>query len=148
MPSRSIEDLHPLLAYAFGKAEAQYCAVYPDAPTPFLSCTFRSNEEQLKLYNQLTDKIDNDGDGKIDEADEKVTNARPGESAHNYNPSLAFDVAFKDKSGKSDWSALHFQRFAKLMLQNKNITWGGNFKTLIDLPHFELTDWKKRVGKK
>ncbi|UHG90095.1 M15 family metallopeptidase [Spirosoma oryzicola] len=148
MASRSIEDLHPALAYAFGKAEAQYTLLYPEAPKPILTSTYRSNEEQLKLYNQPTDRKDNDGDGKIDEADEKVTNAKPGQSAHNFSPSLAFDVAFQDKAGKLDWSTLHFQRFAKLVLQTVGITWGGNFKSLIDLPHFELTDWAKRAAKK
>ena len=128
MTSRSIEDLHPLLAYAFGKAESEYLLRYPEAPKPILTCTYRDKAEQLALYNQATDKKDNDGDGKIDESDERVTNAKPGESPHNYLPAPAFDVAFADKYS--------------------GITWGGNFKSLLDLPHFELTDWKKRVGKK
>jgi peptidoglycan L-alanyl-D-glutamate endopeptidase CwlK len=148
MASRSISDLHPLLAYAFGKAEALYLAKYPEAPKPVLTCTYRSKAEQQKLYDQVRDGIDNDKDGKIDEADERVTNAKPGESAHNYLPAPAFDVAFVDKSEKTDWSNLHFQRFAALVLTTPGITWGGHFKSLIDMPHFELTDWKKIVGKK
>lgn len=148
MPSRSLENLHPLLAYAFGKAEAQYCALYPDEPRPFLSCTYRSNAEQTSLFNQLSDRIDNDGDGRIDEADEKVTNARAGQSPHNFDPSFAFDVAFQNKAGKTDWTTPQFHRFAKLVLLTAGITWGGNFKRLLDLPHFELADWQKRVSKK
>ncbi|GAB3753928.1 M15 family metallopeptidase [Spirosoma pomorum] len=148
MASRSIDDLHPKLAYAYGKAEAQYVAKYPDAPTPSITCTHRTNKEQQKLYDQVRDGIDNDKDGKIDEADEKVTNAKPGDSPHNYLPACAFDVAFIDKAGKADWSTLHFQRFAALVLANAGVTWGGNFTSFKDMPHFELTDWKKRVGKK
>ena len=79
MASRKIDDLHPVLAYAFGKAEANWRAQYPDAPRPFLVCTNRPNEEQDALFR----------------AKPKLTNARAGESPHNYLPSLAFDVAFQ-----------------------------------------------------
>ena len=131
MTSRSIEDLHPLLAYAFGKAEAEWLYRYPESPTPFLTCTYRDNAEQDNLFKQVP----------------KVTNARAGESPHNYQPALAFDVAFKDKSGKTDYSTLLFERFAVLLLLTPGISWGGRFKSMPDRPHFELTDWKKRTGK-
>lgn len=147
MTSRSINDLSPLLAYAFGKAQAEWLIRYPDAPVPFLTCTYRDNAEQDRLFNQPTDKVDNDGDRKVDEADERVTNARAGQSPHNYLLALAFDVAFLDKSGKVDYSTLLFDRFAPLMLKTTNITWGGNFKSMPDKPHFELTDWKSRLPK-
>lgn len=147
MPSRSISDLHPLLAYAFGKAEAEFLLTYPEAPKPFISCTFRSPEEQTALFNQPTDKIDNNKNGKIDEPAERVTNARAGESAHNYKPALAFDVAFLAKGGRVDWADKCFDLFAPLVLKSTGITWGGNFKSLPDRPHFELTGWKKLAGK-
>ena len=38
-----------------------------------ISEVYRSQERQKRLYNQPWDGIDNDGDGKIDEANEKVT---------------------------------------------------------------------------
>ena len=147
MASRSINDLNPLLAYAFGRAEAEFKALYPTAPTPFLTATFRSNEEQNALFNQPFDKKDNDGDGKIDEADERVTNAKAGQSAHNFNPSFALDVAFKTKTGAVDYSDKWFDLFAKLVLKTTGITWGGNFKSLKDKPHFEVTGWEKLVKK-
>jgi peptidoglycan L-alanyl-D-glutamate endopeptidase CwlK len=147
MASRSINDLNPMLAYAFGKAEAEWANLYPGLPTPFLTATFRDNKEQDALYTQPRDKKDNDGDGKIDEPDEFVTNAKAGQSPHNYNPSFAFDVAFSDKKGKVYWNVEYFQAFAKLVLKTSGITWGGNFKSFKDNPHFELTDWEK-VAKK
>ncbi|QHV97938.1 M15 family metallopeptidase [Spirosoma endbachense] len=142
MASRSINDLHPLLAYAYGKAEMEWKLTNPKRPVPYLTATFRSMAEQTALYNQPTDKRDNDGDGKVDEADERVTNAKAGQSPHNFNPSYAFDVAFLDSKGNSVWSDLTlFNDFAKLVLKTSGITWGGNFLTLKDRPHFELTGW-------
>lgn len=144
MTSRSNDDLHPQLAYAFGKAETEWMYRYPESPRPFLICTYRNPAEQDRLYNQPSDKIDNDRDGKTDEADERVTNAKAGQSPHNFLPALAFDIAFKDKAGKLDYSTLLFDRFAPLVLTVPNITWGGRFKSIPDKPHFELTDWKAR----
>lgn len=147
MASRSINDLHPLLAYALGRAEVLFKTKFPSSPQPFLTATFRSNEEQTALYNQPTDKKDNDGDGKIDEADERVTNAKAGQSAHNFNPSFAFDVAFKNVNGKVFYTEELFDLFAPMVLSTPGITWGGNFKSIKDKPHFELTGWEKLVKK-
>lgn len=147
MASRKIDDLDPVLAYAFGKAEMEWNLTWPNAPKPYLTCTHRPALEQTALYNQPTDKKDNDGDGKVDEADEKVTNAKAGQSAHNFLPALAFDVAFKLPSGASDWDSKLFSQFAKLMLKTPGITWGGTFKSLKDQPHFERTGWETMVKK-
>ncbi|MCX6216579.1 M15 family metallopeptidase [Spirosoma sp.] len=147
MASRSIYDLHPVLAYALGRAEVLFQAKFPDGPVPFLVATFRSNEEQDALFKQPTDKKDNDKDGKIDEADERVTNAKAGQSPHNYKPSFAFDIAFKKKDGTLDYSEKWFVWFAGFVLVVEGITWGGNFKSIKDKPHFELTRWEKMVKK-
>lgn len=147
MPSKSITNLSPLLAYAFGKAEAGFIQKYPDAPKPILTCTHRSPAEQTALFNQPTDKKDNNGNGKIDEPAERVTNAKAGESPHNYDPSFAFDVAFLNKDKSLDWSVKWFDLFAPFVLATPGVTWGGKFKTLIDRPHFELTDWRKLAKK-
>lgn len=145
MASRSINDLHPQLAFAYGQALGMWLLKYPDDPIPFLTATYRSPGEQDLLFAQPTDRIDNDGDGRIDEPDERVTNARGDESAHNYLPALALDVAFQTSAKKLDWSTRLFEQFAGLMFHTPNITWGANFKTMVDRPHFELTDWKTRV---
>lgn len=131
MASRSINDLHPLLAYAFGKAEGKWVATRPKDPVPFLTATFRDNAEQDALFLQRP----------------KVTNARAGQSPHNYQPAYAFDVAFKTASGSVTYDALLFGQFAKLVLETPGITWGGNFKSLPDKPHFEVTGWEKLVKK-
>lgn len=150
MPSRSISDLHPELAYAFGLAEGRWEKLYPLEPKPFLVCTYRSPEEQNALYNQPTDKKDNDGDGKVDEPDEKVTNAKGGESPHNYLPALAFDIAFRNLPGNVDYTPRLFDQFAKLIAPANRppiVVWGGHFKSMPDKPHFEHINWKKLAGK-
>ncbi|GAB3256155.1 hypothetical protein GCM10027347_17790 [Larkinella harenae] len=132
MASRKIDDLDPVLAYAFGKAEAEWKLKFPESPQPFLTCTYRSPAEQDTLFAQVP----------------KVTNARAGQSPHNYELSMAFDVAFKKPNGVVDWSNELFTLFSKLVLKTPGITWGGSFRTLKDLPHFERTNWQKLVTKK
>lgn len=103
---------------------------------------FRSIEEQNKLYEQGRIKP-----GKI------VTNARGGDSLHNYG--VAFDVC--PLSGKkADWN--NVKAFNKLGALGKKLglEWGGDWKSFPDRPHFQYTagykliefkknkiDWKK-----
>ena len=75
----------------------------------------------------------------------KVTNARPGTSFHNYG--LAIDVVeigptkgmngFKKGYEKSRWDDI-----GKIGKEH-GFFWGGDFKSLSDKPHFEFNDGKK-----
>ncbi|HRY32118.1 MAG TPA: M15 family metallopeptidase [Bacteroidales bacterium] len=94
----------------------------------------RTFAEQDALFNQPRDGKDNDGDGRIDEADEKVTNARAGDSYHNYG--LAFDVV-EILRGQANWNTKY--RDIAAIAARKGFDWGGNFKTLVDRPHFQKT---------
>ena len=110
---------------------------------------YRSNKEQDALFNQRP----------------KVTNAKGGQSIHNYG--LAFDIVLlldKDKNGtfeaaswdtvtdfdgngKSDW--MQVVEYFK----SKGWVWGGDWKSFKDAPHFQFDygfDWqtlKARVDK-
>lgn len=97
--------------------------------------TYRSLEEQTKLYNRPFDKIDNDKDGKVDEADEKVTNAKAGQSFHNWK--CAYDIAPLVKGKVVYDEAIMFA--IGYYGQKVGLTWGGEFKKFPDYPHFELT---------
>lgn len=132
--SRSKEDLHSELVRAFDESCKKFVNYYPHLPVPFLTCTRRTNEEQEQLYLQgrMTP-------GKI------VTNARAGQSPHNYIPSFAFDIAFltRLKPQKLDWSKHLFKKFADIITSDfPNVVWGGDFQSLPDAPHFELRAWK------
>lgn len=95
--------------------------------------TYRSNAEQDKLYNQKP----------------KVTNAKGGQSIHNYG--LAFDIVLLydldgngtfetaswdmkkdfDKNNIADW--MEVTNYFK----SKGYEWGGDWKSFKDAPHFQ-----------
>lgn len=132
MASRKIEDCDPILIKAWQRVEIAWDARHPDLPKPFLTCTFRSNDEQNQLFNQ----------GRINKK-LKVTNAKAGQSPHNYQPSLAFDVAFITLSKSLDWSPNLFKLLADLLKEiDERIEWGGEWSKFKDLPHFQVRDWK------
>lgn len=139
MASRILRDAHPKLQNAYKIAKGLF-EHYNSNLEVILTCTYRSVDEQTKLYNQPFDGIDNDKDGLIDERDEKVTNAKAGQSKHNAYPSLAIDIAFKNReTGELDWNLTHFKTFYDyIKAVDKDIKWGGLFKNFHDAPHFEI----------
>lgn len=84
----------------------------------------RTFAEQNKLYAQ----------GRTT-AGQKVTNAKGGQSYHNYG--LAFDCYFT-KNGSVDFSKPISPEVAKIG-QELGLEWGGNWKSLKDYPHFQLS---------
>lgn len=64
-----------------------------------------------------------------------VTNAKPGESLHNYG--VAFDICFTGKNpyptNEKVWKEIG--QIGKEL----GFEWGGDWKTFRDMPHFELT---------
>ena len=90
---------------------------------------FRSIERQNKLYEI----------GRTKTKLSPVTNARGGDSLHNYG--CAIDICFVgkdpylDNHPKSDFLWKEFGRIAKI----HGFIWGGDFSYLIDRPHIQLT---------
>lgn len=116
---KRIEELHPAIrekARAFIKKAAEQGI--------FLRVTeaYRSFERSDELYAQGRTKP-----GSI------VSNARGGESYHNYG--LAFDVV-EMKDGKGLWENPNWPKIGALG-KEFGFRWGGDFKSLQDLPHFE-----------
>lgn len=127
MASRNIKDCTSYLQHVWSVAEKEWALQYPHLPQPFLTCTYRPNEEQAKLYAQGRSTP-----GPI------VTWAAPGESRHNKKPSTAFDIAFKTKENKLDWSPDLFKKFAAIVKPMGNIEWGGDWPMKkMDRPHFQ-----------
>lgn len=100
---------------------------------------YRSNEEQTKLYNQGRTTA-----GKI------VTNAKAGQSPHNY--ACAVDCWVMDSDGKTiDWTNPVYKNICRehAMTVADKIVWGGSFKSIIDFPHWEKRTWRNvRAGTK
>jgi len=134
MPSRSKSDLHPILVAAYDAAATEYAIKHPDLPQPFLTCTNRSNDEQEQLY-----AIGRTLPGRI------VTKALPGQSAHNYKPAPAFDIAFIGLNKKLDWDKELFKKFADIIVAiEPKVEWGGLWK-FVDRPHFQLFNWREYI---
>lgn len=142
-----IELLHPLVREEVRK-------LYLEKIVPALSgratCRFaytlRSFKEQDELYAQGRTKLYDSKGNKLG----KVTNAKGGQSIHNYG--LAIDIVLlvdgkaswdwvKDFDGdsKSDWMEV------VSIFKEAGWTWGGDWKSFKDLPHFEKRgyEWKK-----
>lgn len=95
---------------------------------------FRSIEEQNELYSQGRTKP-----GKV------VTNAKGGDSYHNYGLAIDFCLIVDDKQyvwdidgdfdedKKADWMEV-VEEAKKLGFE-----WGGDFKSFKDYPHFQYT---------
>ena len=95
---------------------------------------YRSNALQDKLYNQKP----------------KVTNAKGGQSIHNYG--MAFDIVLlydNDGDGKfeeASWSMIRdFDKDSKAdwmeivnYFKSKGWEWGGDWKSFKDAPHFQI----------
>lgn len=146
-----INQLHPRLKAAYENAKAEFIRDNPNGPRPMLTFTYRSKEVQNALYIQGRAPVATVNSIRkaiglpvisIAEAGRKVTNAKGGQSAHNFLPARAFDVGFVKPDGKMDWSEAPFRKFAPYVLKHTGITWGGHFRTMLDLPHFEVTEWK------
>ncbi len=142
MASRDKKDLHNILVSAYEEACDIYKEKYPNSPQPFLTCTYRDNAEQELLFNQPKDGKDNNGNGIIDDRGEKVTQARAGQSPHNYKPAPAFDIGFITVKQKLDWSEVNFRLFVEIICQiDQRVEWGGAWK-FKDAPHFQLENWR------
>lgn len=108
------------------------------------SQTLRTFSEQDTIYAQGRTKK-----GKV------VTNAKGGQSIHNYG--LAFDIVllydldgngtFETASWKED---SHWMRVVNYF-KSKGWSWGGDFKSIYDSPHFEkafnYSSWKPLLVK-
>jgi len=89
-----------------------------------ITTAFRSWDEQDRLYAQGRTTP-----GSV------ITNARGGESYHNWG--LAFDAApFENGAVSNDLEK--FKQMGRLGVQ-AGLEWGGNFKDIVDLPHFQYT---------
>lgn len=102
---------------------------------------YRSIKEQHNLFIQPTDGKDNDHDGLIDEADERVTKADGGQSPHNYN--LARDIVPLKSKGVIWWTAP--KELWKVMADiavSYGLVSGFYFTSIYDAPHVEHTDWE------
>ncbi len=119
--SRNIEDLHPTLQRGAKELIGRGKSAGLDI---LITQTLRDIEYQNSLYAQGRTKP-----GQI------VTNARGGESFHNYG--LAFDICKNVKGHEYDDSNF-FKKVGEIWTEMGGM-WGGNFDSFVDTPHFEFS---------
>ena len=139
--------LHPKVRDIALAAYREAVRITPKGVHPFITETLRSFERSNALYNQPWDGKDNDGDGKIDEADEKVTNASAGQSFHNYGLAIDFVIQV---NGLPEWKVNDNWMMVVKCFKERGFVWGGDFKSIKDNPHFEMTfgyTWRQLLEK-
>src|SRR5688572_4234036 len=95
-----VAKLHPKLRTEAAQLIDKVEAGFPPYIAVGVVQGLRTFAEQQALYDQPWDKKDNDGDGRIDEADECVTKAKPGGSYHQYGLALDFAMKYdRDRNG-------------------------------------------------
>lgn len=126
MASRSIDDLDPRIRDG---AKAVLRAWADKGIDVIVTCTFRSMEEQDALYRKGRDGVPGP----------KVTNAKPGQSKHNYGLAIDFVPLV---NGKAVWDAESplWKILARIAMEtDSRVTWGGDWKGFKDRPHLEWT---------
>lgn len=129
MSSRSLDDLHPL----FQPKAREFQDVAKAAGLDVLIyCTYRSRTEQDELYAQGRTIP-----GKI------VTNARAGQSAHNFG--LAFDGA-PLVHGRIAWDDHEAWTTYGHVAAAVGLEWAGTWPSFKEFPHVQHPNWKQVAG--
>ena len=144
-----LKGLHPYVKQQTEKLlEAANKRIAKGGHTVRITQAYRSKAEQDALYAQ----------GRNGDTRPKVTNAKGGQSMHNFGLAIDFCLISPDgkkavwdttkdfdKDKKADW--LEVVEEAKKL----GFEWGGDWKSFKDYPHFQLTagltDAEVRAGK-
>lgn len=121
--SRNVSDLHPKVAIL--------CREFIDKCTTegidiIITSTYRDFASQQALYNQ-----GRTAPGK------KVTNAKPGQSFHNYR--VAFDFA-PQVNGKIPWNDVALFTKCGEIAESVGLEWAGRWKKFKELAHCQYTN--------
>lgn len=135
--SRDPKYLEDELKRRMNIAFKRYKKRYPDEPEPFLTATYRSPQEQDRLYAQGRSEP-----GNI------ITSAQGGSSYHNYIPAYAFDIAFdisKENGGPYARTDL-FDKFGEIA-EELGCIWGGSWKEFVDKPHIQVPNYSVKSAR-
>ena len=124
--SRKLDDLHPTVK---AMAEACLSSCKQQGIDILITCTYRDSEEQNRLY-----AIGRTTPGR------KVTNAKAGQSMHNYH--LAFDMV-PLRYGKPVWSTSGADGALWVKIgtigESVGLEWAGRWKRMREMAHFQFT---------
>ena len=134
MMNVKITAIHPKVAEAairtIGEAKARGFIVG-------IHSGLRTWEEQDRLYSLGRSRENPDGKSPANPMGNIITNAKAWSSWHNFG--LAVDIVFKDEKGNWTWKkSLDDWRALGSVGKMYGFEWGGDWKTFIDLPHFQM----------
>jgi peptidoglycan L-alanyl-D-glutamate endopeptidase CwlK len=121
-----LEQLHPSIRQSAIDAYLEACEATPKGVHPVITETSRSFKRSDDLYAQGRTKS-----GSI------VTNAKGGDSLHNYD--LAIDFA-NEVNGTINWKVDAEWMKVVNIFKKHGWKWGGDFKSIKDYPHLENTN--------
>lgn len=120
--SRDLKDLDPVV---YPKALAFIAACKKADIDVLITSTYRDHESQAALYAQGRTKP-----GKV------VTNAKPGQSWHNWR--CAFDFV-PLVSGKAQWNDLETFKRCGEIAESVGLEWAGRWKRFREMAHCQYT---------
>jgi peptidoglycan L-alanyl-D-glutamate endopeptidase CwlK len=120
--SRRLEDLHPRVK-AMAEAFVSGCA--DRGITVLITSTYRDHESQDQLYAQGRTTP-----GKV------VTNAKGGQSFHNYR--CAFDFV-PTLGGQPQWNDLKTFEICGKLAEAVGLEWAGRWQSFKELAHCQYT---------
>ena len=127
-----LEKMHPWLVYKL-KLLLKHC----NENGIYLIITegFRTKEYQDSLYAKGRTKP-----GKV------VTNAKGSTYSSQHMWGIAFDIAINDSKLLYDNATI--KKVAKIAKSKKvGLSWGGDWKSIVDTPHFYLGKWGSTTAK-
>ena len=127
-----INQLHPKIREKALAAYNEAVKVTPVGVHPFVTQTLRTFQESNDLYAKGRTKP-----GSI------VTNAKAGQSYHNYGLALDF---VNQVNGVAKWTVDKNWLKVVEVFKKHGFKWGGDFKSIPDAPHFEYTlgyNWRQ-----
>lgn len=151
MEQKSIErlnQLHPKIRKQALDAYAEAVKVTPSGVHPYITQTLRTFKESDDLYAQ----------GRTVKGD-IVTNAKAGQSYHNYGLALDFVI---QRNGVMDWSFDNDWQTVVNVFKKHGFIWGADWnnngitkaqgdktESIVDAPHFQMTlgyRWKQLLA--
>jgi peptidoglycan L-alanyl-D-glutamate endopeptidase CwlK len=121
--SRDLKDLHPIVKK---KCEDFIASCKKQGIDVLITSTYRDSESQNALYAQGRTATGN-----------KVTNAKGGQSFHNWK--VAFDFV-PLVNGKAQWADTALFTKCGEIAESVGLEWAGRWKTFKELAHCQYTN--------
>lgn len=102
-----------------------------------ISAGYRSMEEQAKLYGQGRLGYSYNGKNYSNMSKPKVTNAKPGQSYHNFGLAIDYFIS-SDDGRRALWTVDDQWRRVAEIGKELGFAWGGDWKNFKDYPHLEM----------